>query len=129
MPRTTPETRSTKVPEIRRGDEVLVLTGKDAGKRGTIDRVVAPDRVVVEGINIAKRHTKPRRQQRAGDRMPRVQQGGILEIAQPLHVSNVMVVCPACGQPTHIKHRDTPTGKSVRVCGNCGEQLSREVKA
>ena len=128
MARATTEPRSTKVPEIRRGDEVLVLTGKDAGKRGTIDRVVAPDRVVVEGVNIAKRHTKPRRRQRAGDRMPQVQAGGILEIAQPLHVSNVMIVCRACGQPTCVKHREM-SGKSVRVCANCGEGLTREARA
>ncbi len=128
MPRTTSQPRPTKVPEIRRGDEVLVLSGKDAGKRGTIDRVVAPDRVVVEGINVAKRHTKPRRQQRAGDRMPRIQQGGILDIAQPLHMSNVMVICPSCGQPTRVKHREIGD-KNVRVCGNCGEQLNREGRA
>ena len=128
MARATQEPRTTKVPEIRRGDQVLVLTGKDAGKRGTIERVVAPDRVVVEGLNIAKRHTKPRRQQRAGDRMPRVQQGGIIEVAQPLDVSNVMLVCPSCHQPTRVKHAETATGKSVRACSHCGETMHREAR-
>ena len=121
------EPRGTKVPEIRRGDQVLVLSGKDGGKRGTVDRIVAPDRVVVEGLNIAKRHTKPRRRQRAGDRMPQVQAGGIMEIAQPLHISKVMVVCPSCGQPTRVKHRDVG-GRNVRVCSRCGEQLTREAR-
>lgn len=121
--------RGTKVPEIRKGDEVLLLTGKDAGKRGTVDRMEPPDRVVVEGFNIAKRHTKPSRQQRAGDRMPRVQQGGIMEIARPVHLSNVMLVCPSCHNPTRIKHNITAAGVSVRACSRCNETVSREVRS
>ncbi len=123
------EPRATRVPDIRKGDEVLVLTGKDAGKRGTVDRVERAGRVVVDGLNIAKRHTKPRRQQRAGDRMPRVQQGGIIEVARPIAISNVMLVCPSCHQPTRVKHAETATGKSVRACSHCGETLHREAKA
>ena len=123
MPRVaTP--RTTKVPEIRRGDEVLVLTGKDAGKRGTVDRVIAPDRVVVEGINMAKRHTKPRARQGRNDRAPRVQQGGIIDIARPLHASNVMIVCPSCSRPTRVTHAASGP-RSVRVCRHCGEPLAR----
>ena len=121
--------RATKVPELRRGDEVLVLRGKDAGKRGTVERVVRPDRVVVNGINIAKRHTKPRTRQGRNDRAPRVQQGGILEIAQPLQMSNVMLVCPACSQPTRVRHERPESGRSVRVCARCGQPVAREVKA
>ncbi len=121
--------RATRVPDIRKGDQVLILTGKDAGKRGTVDRLERPGRVVVEGLNIAKRHTKPRRQQRAGDRMPRVQQGGIMEVARPLDISNVMLVCPSCHQPTRVKHAETATGKSVRACSHCGETLHREARS
>jgi large subunit ribosomal protein L24 len=121
--------RATKVPELRRGDEVVVLTGKDSGKRGTIERIVRPDRVVVGGINVAKRHTKPRSRQGRNDRAPRVQQGGILEIAQPLRVSNVMLVCPACSRPTRIRHERPESGRSVRVCARCGQPVAREVKA
>jgi large subunit ribosomal protein L24 len=124
-----PAPRVTKVPEIRKGDEVVVLTGKDSGKRGTVERIVRPDRLVVEGLNIAKRHTKPRSRQGRNDRSPRVQQGGILEIAQPLRASNVMLVCPACSRPTRIKHERPENGKSVRVCGHCGQPVAREVKA
>ncbi|HEV8054624.1 MAG TPA: 50S ribosomal protein L24 [Candidatus Limnocylindrales bacterium] len=127
MPRTA-EAPQMKVPEIRKGDQVLVLTGKDAGKRGVVDRVVRPDKVVVEGINIAKKHTKPRARQGRNDRSPRVQQGGIIDIARPLSVSNVMVVCPSCSQPTRVGHNQPSEGKgrSIRICRRCGEALTRE---
>ena len=131
MPRaSTPVTpRGTRVPDVRKGDEVLLLTGKDAGKKGIVDRVVRPDRVVVEGLNIAKRHTKPRRIQGRNEAAPRIQQGGILDLAQPVRIGNVMIVCPACGQPTRVRHAKLATGKSARVCGRCAEPLNREVKA
>jgi large subunit ribosomal protein L24 len=146
MPPTTAPIRHTRVPDIRKGDTVLVLTGKDAGKRGTVQRVItdrqgwkkttsklgsgwqrisplASAAVVVDGVNIAKRSTKPRARQGRTDRQPRVQQGGILEIAQPLHVSNVMIVCPSCSQPTRVRHAPAADGRSVRICTNCEEPL------
>jgi large subunit ribosomal protein L24 len=135
-------TRSPKVPEIRKGDTVVVLAGKDAGKRGTVERVVrqaaAPRggrsvfrrgssaggvKVVIEGINIAKRHTKPRQTSSSTDRMPKVQQGGILEIAQPVPIGKVMIVCSSCDKPTRIAHTTLDNGRRVRVCRHCGEQL------
>ncbi len=137
--------RAPKVPEIRKGDTVVVLAGKDAGKRGTVERVIrrtaAPSAarsvfrrgspaggafVVVEGLNIAKRHTKPRQAAGTSDRVPKMQQGGILEIAQPLPVSRVMLVCPSCSKPTRIAHATLETGRRVRICRHCGQQL--EVK-
>jgi large subunit ribosomal protein L24 len=139
-------TKITKVPEIRKGDTVVVLSGRDAGKRGTVERVIrraaAPHggrsvfrrtspaggvSVVVEGLNIAKRHTKPRQTTSSTDRMPKIQQGGILEIAQPIPIGKVMVVCSHCGKPTRIAHRTLDNGRRVRVCRHCGEQL--EVKS
>ena len=138
--------RSPKVPEIRKGDTVVVLAGKDAGKRGVVDQVIRRDaspsgsrsvfrrnspaggiKVVIEGVNIAKRHTKPRQTSGTSDRIPKVQQGGIMDIAQPLPVSRVMLVCTSCGKPTRIAHATLETGRRVRVCRHCGEQL--EVKA
>lgn len=138
--------KSPKVPEIRKGDTVVVLAGKDAGKRGKVERVVRIDpaprggrsmfrrgssaggiKVVIEGVNIAKRHTKPRQSAGATDRMPKIQQGGILEIAQPVPISKVMVVCSSCDKPTRIVHATLETGRRVRVCRHCGEQL--EVKS
>ena len=83
--------------------------------------------VVVEGLNIAKRHTKPRQSAGTNDRVPKMQQGGILEIAQPLPVSRVMLVCSNCGKPTRIAHATLETGRRVRVCRHCGEQM--EAKA
>jgi large subunit ribosomal protein L24 len=139
-------TRAPKVPEIRKGDTVVVLAGKDAGKRGPVERVIrqaaAPRggrsifrrgssaggvKVVVEGVNIAKRHTKPRQSASSTDRMPKIQQGGILEIAQPVPIGKVMVVCGSCGKPTRISHKTLDNGRRVRVCRHCNQQL--EVKA
>ncbi|MGI8533365.1 MAG: 50S ribosomal protein L24 [Candidatus Limnocylindrales bacterium] len=114
-----------RVPDVRRGDEVLILTGKDAGKRGTVERMEMPDRLVLDGLNIAKRHTKPRPRQGRTERQPRIQQGGILDIARPLHVSNVMIVCPSCHTPTRVRHDRQPDGRNVRVCRHCGEALTR----
>ena len=134
--------RSPKVPEIRKGDTVVVLAGKDAGKRGKVETVIrrqaAPSSarsvfrrgssaggvsVVVEGLNIAKRHTKPRQSAGTTDRVPKMQQGGILDIAQPIPVSKVMLICTNCGKPTRIAHATLDTGRRVRVCRHCGEQL------
>jgi large subunit ribosomal protein L24 len=138
--------RVTKVPEIRRGDTVVVLTGKDAGKRGTVERIVTNPQgdkktrmkygtrastmsplsttaVVVEGINIAKRHTKPRQSTNTRDTTPKITQGGILDLAQPLAIGKVMVVCNHCDKPTRIAHRTLDNGRRVRVCKHCGEQL------
>ena len=142
--------RATKVPEIRTGDTVVVLVGKDAGKRGVVERVVRNPQgfkkshakygsslvrtsplttasVVVEGLNVAKRHTKPRQRAGATDRMPKVQQGGILDLAQPLPIGKVMLVCTHCDRPTRIAHKMLENGRRVRVCRHCGEQL--EVKS
>ena len=142
--------RATKVPEIRRGDTVVVLTGKDAGKRGTVERIVrnqqgakktqskygsswstmspaASTAVVVEGLNIAKRHTKPRQSSNTTDRTPKITQGGILDLAQPLAIGKVMLVCTHCDKPTRIAHKTLDNGTRVRVCRHCGEPL--EVKS
>ncbi len=134
--------RATKVPEIRKGDTVVVLAGRDAGKRGVVDRVIQSTAgpsagrsayrrasrgggisLVVEGLNIAKRHTKPRQSSSQTDRMPKIQQGGILDIAQPLPVGKVMLVCPKCDRPTRIGHTTLENGSRIRVCHHCGEPL------
>ena len=137
----------TKVPEIRKGDTVVVLAGKDAGKRGKVDRVIRRDPspspvrsgyrrtslkggvlVVVDGLNIARKHTKPRQRSSGGPgSMPTVDPGGILERAMPLPVSRVMVVCSHCDRPTRVGHRTLDNGTRVRTCHHCGEPL--EVKA
>jgi large subunit ribosomal protein L24 len=124
--------RVTKVPEIRRGDTVLVLAGKDAGKRGEVKRIERPElagqpfRVVVEGLNVVKRHTKPRPRMNQTDRTPRMQQGGIVDKPMPVPIGRVMLVCPRCDRPTRISHLQLETGARVRACGRCGQAL--EVK-
>jgi large subunit ribosomal protein L24 len=142
MPRTS-ISMPTRVPDIRKGDTVVILGGKDAGKRGVVDKVMRrrgviygrhrlpqPDApilsqaaVVVRGLNIAKRHTKPRQSSRQSDRVPQIQQGGILDIAQPLPLGKVMLVCTRCEKPTRVRHQMLESGQRVRVCRHCGEQL------
>ena len=151
MAQTQVRPRSMRVPDIRKGDEVLVLSGKEAGKRGTVEHVVrnrqgfkkvvgkygsnwrrisplADVAVVIEGLNIAKKHTKPRPKQGRTDRQPRIQQGGIIDVPQPILASKVMIVCPHCNEPTRVRHGIGGDGHSVRLCGNCGETLVREVR-
>jgi large subunit ribosomal protein L24 len=104
---------------VRRGDTVLVLAGKDRGKRGTVERVEKTKRgfgVVIPGINMAKRHQRAR---------TRTQTAGILDVPMPIHVSNVQLVCPRCGRPTRVRHQrlEGEHARSVRVCSHCGEQI------
>jgi large subunit ribosomal protein L24 len=97
---------------VRRNDNVVVTTGKDRGKRGRVLRVVpSTNRVVVEGVNTIKRHTKPNPQRNV--------QGGIVEREAPLHASNVQVVCPECGEPTRIGRKFLGDGRKVRICRKC----------
>ena len=97
---------------IRKNDNVVVTTGKDRGKRGRVLRVV-PDknRVVVEGVNIIKRHTKANPQRQI--------KGGLVEREAPLHASNVQLVCPECGKPTRLGRKILGDGRKVRVCRKC----------
>jgi large subunit ribosomal protein L24 len=102
---------------VRRGDTVVVLAGKDRGKRGTVERVQKTKRgfgVVIPGINMAKRHTRAR---------SRTQQAGIIDLPVPIHISNVQVVCPRCNKPTRIAHATLEGGTRTRICKHCGEQI------
>jgi large subunit ribosomal protein L24 len=99
---------------IRRGDKVQVLSGKHRGRQGQVMRAYpAEGKVVVEGANMAKRHTKPR-----GATM----QGGIIDKDMPLPVSAVAIVCPSCG-PTRIGMRFDEQGRKLRTCRKCGGDL------
>ena len=97
---------------IRKNDSVVVTTGKDRGKRGRVLRVV-PDknRLIVEGVNIIKRHTKANPQRNI--------KGGLVEREAPLHASNVQLVCPECGKPTRLGKKILGDGRKVRVCRKC----------
>lgn len=101
---------------VKKNDTVVVLSGKDRGKKGKVLKVLPGDmKVLVEGINISKRHTRPR--------PPKIPQGGILEKTQPLPSSNVQLVCPKCSKPTRIAHKESSEGKNERVCKHCGEVI------
>jgi large subunit ribosomal protein L24 len=101
--------------KIRKGDRVVVLTGKDRGKDGTVTFAFpAEGRVIVDGVNIAKKHQKPTRS---------TQQGGIIDKEMPIPVANVAIVCGSCGRPTRVGHRFDPDGTKVRVCRKCGGDL------
>jgi large subunit ribosomal protein L24 len=104
--------------KIRKGDTVEVISGKDAGKRGRV-LVVDPgrQRVVIEGVHMIKRHTRPNPQRRI--------QGGIVEREAPIHVSNVMVISPDSGKPTRIGYKILEDGRKVRVSRTDGAILDR----
>ncbi len=101
--------------KIRKSDTVLVITGKDKGKKGKV-RFAYPKkgRVLVEGINFIKRHTRAVRQAR---------QAGIIEREAPIDVSNVMLLCGKCNHPTRVGLRFLKDGKKVRFCCSCGEVI------
>jgi len=99
--------------KIRREDEVIVLTGKDKGKRGKVTKVlVEQGKVIVEGINLVTKHVKPTRMG---------QQGGIVKAEAPIYACKVMAVCPKCGKPTKPAHKIAQDGTKTRVCKKCGE--------
>ena len=107
--------------KIRKGDEVMVIAGKDRGKKGRVQEV-SPSAltVVVAGLNIAKRHRKPNPSKN--------EKGGIIDEPRPLALGKVMVVCPHCGKPTRVAHRLDEDNKE-RVCKKCGETIVVEDKA
>jgi large subunit ribosomal protein L24 len=118
--------------KIRKGDLVQVLSGKDRGKQGrVIEARPKEGRVLVENLNVIKRHTRPR-PMKSPSRMgsPQIQPGGVIEKAGPIPVSNVMVVCPACNRPTRVGTivREAKTGTTrVRVCrrDDCRQEIDK----
>jgi large subunit ribosomal protein L24 len=100
---------------VRKGDTVEVLSGKQRGKRGQVMRVIpSKDKVIVDGANMSKRHTKPRGQ---------TMQGGIIDKDMPLPASTVAVVCAACGRPSRIGMRVDEAGRKLRFCKRCDSEL------
>jgi len=100
---------------IHKGDRVVVLSGKDKGKRAEVVRAIPEtDRVLIEGVNVAKRHSKPTRA---------TQQGGIIDKSMPVHVSTVALVCKTCNQPTRVGYRFDDSGQKVRICKKCEAEL------
>jgi large subunit ribosomal protein L24 len=101
---------------IHKGDKVRIIAGKDKGKDGKVLRAYPfKERVMVEGANLIKKHTRP---------SSKNQQGGIMTIEGTIHVSNVMLLCPNCTQPTRVGRR-REAGTRVRVCKKCGKDIDK----
>lgn len=101
---------------VKKGDTVVVLSGKDKGQQGKIvQALLKKNKVVVEGANKVKRHTKPNQN---------APQGGIIVKEAPMDASKVMLVCPACSKPTRVAHKAV-NGKNVRVCKKCNEVIDQ----
>ena len=104
---------------IKKDDLVVVLAGRERGKQAKVRQVLPKeDRVVLIETNLVKRHAKP------GTRGAR--QAGIVDIEAPLHISNVMLVCPHCNRPTRVGHQIETTGRKVRTCKKCNSSVDRE---
>lgn len=102
---------------VKKGDKVLVITGKDKGKTADVVEVSPKtNKVLVDGVNVVTKHQKPKSQQ---------EKGGIVKKSAPIEASNVMVVCPECGKATRVAHKEL-NGKNIRVCKKCGASLDKE---
>ena len=100
--------------KIKRGDTVVVISGKEKGKRGEVERVIpAKGRVVVSGVNVRTRHARPSQQN----------QEGLYTFEAPIHVSNVMLVDPSSGEPTRVGYRFTDSGEKIRVSKKSGKDI------
>ena len=103
---------------IVKNDNVKVISGNHKGKTGKVIMVIPEkNRVIVEKIQLVKRHTRPR---------SNTQPGGIIEKEASIHISNVMLVCPKCDKPTRTRTKTMQDGRKTRVCGNCEEMISGE---
>ncbi len=102
---------------VKKGDTVRVIAGKDLGKKGKILEVI-PDtkRVIVEGVNVVHRHTRPTRE---------LPQGGIVENEAPVHASNVQLICPRCGKNSRVGRKVLDNGKKARICKKCNEVVDK----
>ena len=112
-------TKTAKKLKIRRGDLVEVLTGKDVGRRGKVlDVIPTEGRLIVEKINMVKRHTKPRPVK--GSRGAQMTPGGVIEKEAPMRVDNVALVCPRCNEATRVGYRFADNGDKLRHCRRAG---------
>ncbi|NIO10562.1 MAG: 50S ribosomal protein L24 [Deltaproteobacteria bacterium] len=101
--------------QLRKNDNVMIITGKERGTTGKVLKVLAEkDRAIIERLNLVKRHTKPR-----GPQQP----GGILEKEASIHLSNLMLMCDRCNAPVRFGHKVLADGNKVRICRRCGETI------
>ncbi|MBM2820780.1 MAG: rplX [Candidatus Berkelbacteria bacterium] len=112
---------------LKKGDQVLIIAGKDSGKRGTVDKILSKEnKIMVIGINIAKHHLKPSRKN---------PHGGIIDKLAPFDASNAIIICPRCSNPTRVSYKITEMSvqggstrdrKKIRICKKCKESLDKE---
>jgi len=100
--------------KIKKNDQILIIAGKDKGKKGKVLEVLPTlEKIVVENANLAKKHHKPRKQ---GEK------GQVIEVPRPMHISNVKLICPKCGQATRVGYKLTEKDK-FRICKKCGQEI------
>jgi large subunit ribosomal protein L24 len=105
-------------PHVKKGDSVVVLSGKDRGKQGRVLRVLATKgKAIVEKVNFTKKHTKPN----PGKNV----KGGILERESPIHVAKLQVICPSCNEPSRLGSHRNEEGTAIRFCRNCKADLNK----
>ncbi len=101
--------------KIKKKDKVMIIAGKDKGKTGEVNRVLlTKNKVVIAGLNVVKKATKPSKKNTAG---------GIIEISKPVDISNIALVCPACGKPTRVGILVTKAGQKERICKACQKAI------
>jgi large subunit ribosomal protein L24 len=101
--------------KVRKNDTIIIIAGKDKGKKGKVRRAIPEEhRVLVEGLNMIKRHSRASRAAR---------QAGIIDLEAPIHISNVMLLCEKCGKPTRVGFRFLTDGKKMRICKLCQEVI------
>lgn len=102
---------------LRKNDRVIVIAGKDKSKTGKIIEILSDKyRARVEGINLVKKHIKPGPNSK----------GGIVEKEASIHISNLMLICPKCTEPTRISHKILEDGRRIRICKKCGDAITAE---
>ena len=100
--------------KIKKGDTVLIITGKDKGKKGkVIEAFPQQNKINVEGVNLVKKHRRPRKEREKGE---------VIEIPKPINVSNVKLICPRCGQSVRVGYR-LAEKKKYRICKKCGQEI------
>ena len=98
--------------KIKRGDNILVISGKDRGKQGRIIKVLpARSAIIVENVNLKKKHQRPKTGGKKGEK---------IEVPRPIPSSTVALICKNCGKPTRVSRRVSPNGKKIRICKKCG---------
>ncbi len=101
--------------KIKKDDKIIMLSGKDKGKKGKVVKVIPKvGKIIVEGVNIVKKHRRPKKQGEKGQR---------IEVASPINISNAMMICPKCGKQTRVGYKVLENKEKVRVCKKCGQEM------